>query len=138
MDDEKQPQISTVAAYALVAVSIFFDLIELLFDFIPVVGWIANIFVDIFAGLTFYLWFKILGISFIRGRRIMSFASGFILGAIPFTSWFAWTVDVLLIIADVRGEELLGKMAPGAAEKLQKVSSGVKKNVYGRIPRGPL
>jgi hypothetical protein len=109
MDDEQQPKISYANKVGLVGTSIFFDIIEGLLDFIPLVGWAVNIFIDIFAFLTFYVWFKILGVSFVRTRRSLAFIAGFILGAIPFTSWFAWTLDVVLVIIDVNNEEKLAK-----------------------------
>lgn len=137
MEEKKEPQISYANIFGLVAVSIFFDVIELLFDLIPVLGWIINLLVDIFAGLTFYVWFKILGVSFFSTRKWLSFASGFILGAIPFTSWFAWTLDVILVIVAIRGEEVLTKTPLGIVSKAAQGMNRAGKNVGSAFKINP-
>ena len=79
----------------MVAVALFFDTLQILLGFIYL-GWA----VGIFAGLTFYVWFKMHGLSFMKPKRLFAFGGASILEIVPIpllASLPAWTAAVLYL-----------------------------------------
>ncbi len=81
----------------------------------------------IWAWLTFYVWFKLHGVSFMQPKRfaIMSIC-GFadvVMNALP-----AWIAAVALLILTTRADELLAKVAAGAGV------AGTAASVAGKLP----
>jgi hypothetical protein len=73
MLDTKYRRISKGSSFALILVSILFDLLELLVDWIPIVGQIISIFIDIIATATFALWFAMLGVGLMNPKTSKNF-----------------------------------------------------------------
>lgn len=89
MEEKKEKGLKTTTVWLMIGVAIFFDTLQVLLDFL-LMGWL----VTIFASLTFYVWFKGHGISFMRPKRFFAFGGGFLIDLIPILGWFAWTATV--------------------------------------------
>lgn len=88
-----------------------------LFHALPLIGTVAQSVVDIlisvWAWLTFYVWFKIHGVSFMNAKRFAVLNGGALIEMIPIVNSLpAWTLAVFLLIATTRAEELLEKAGP--------------------------
>jgi len=85
--DEKinQNKIDGTTAFLMLAVAIFFDLIQFFLAFIPIIGFILNKLISIIAGLTFWLWFTLKGVGG-TSKWISGGATLFELLPIPFLS----------------------------------------------------
>lgn len=89
----------------MVAVALFYDALQALLTII-LMGWL----ITPIAFLTFYLWFKLHGITFMTPKRGGSMALGFLIEIFPLTSWLpAWTAVVSFIALDSK----IKKIAPG-------------------------
>ena len=122
--EQKKPHtIPTITAVVMVAVASLYDLAQIgvnalqgLNAILPGLGVVLvyafGIPLTIWAWLTFYLWFKLHGVSFMQPKRfaIMGLAglADTIVSALP-----AWIAAVVLIIATTRAEELLEKIPGG-------------------------
>lgn len=106
----------------MVATALFYDLLQVGVNFlqgvnaiIPGLGvflvYLFGIPLTIWAWLTFYLWFKLHGVSFMQPKRFaimgISVLADTIMSILP-----AWTAAVLLLVATTRVEELLEKAGP--------------------------
>ena len=99
--------LNNVTVALMVSAALFFDALQWLLTFI-FMGWL----VGIFAALTFYLWFKMHGISFMKTKRLLTFggASFIEIVPIPFLSALpAWTAAVVYLALDSK----IKKIAPG-------------------------
>lgn len=87
----------------------------------------------IWAWLTFYMWFKVRGVSFMQPKRFAIVGicglADTIMSALP-----AWIAAVALLIATTRAEELLEKIPGG--EKLAKVAQAAGGKPGGMTPVG--
>ncbi len=61
---EYKYRIDRTTFWVMLSVALFFDLIQLGLDFIPILGWIISSVVSVFAFLTFFVWFKIREVGF--------------------------------------------------------------------------
>lgn len=87
----------------MVIVALFFDAIQWLLAFI-LMDWI----VSIYAFLTFYIWFKIKGMSFMRPKRILTMGGSLIVELVPILSTLpTWTFAVVVLVADMKAKEVL-------------------------------
>lgn len=111
MDESvKKRRISSIQAIFMLAVAGVFDLIQFLISFIPYVGWIISVFLSIFVWLTFYMWFKLNGISFLdKGARLaITFFLGAIIEVIPIINILpGWTLSVVLMLLIIRAEDVI-------------------------------
>lgn len=111
MDESvKKRRISSIQAIFMLAVAGVFDLIQFLISFIPYVGWIISVFLSIFVWLTFYMWFKLNGISFLdKGSRLaITFFLGAIIEVIPIINILpGWTLSVVLMLLIIRAEDVI-------------------------------
>ncbi len=105
-------KISNVSAFLMLAVALLYDLVQIASEWIGiglVVGWV----ITIWAGLHFYFWMKIKGVSYVSPRRIVPFAIAFIIDIIPGTDAsiilaFTWIVGIFVIVLMLRMEEVMG------------------------------
>ncbi len=121
--DKKESKISSVTAFFMIFVTIFFDAILLvisLFDLIPVVGWIFGLLIggliSGFAWMTFFMWFKSKGVEFKSTKHYATWICGFVFGAIPFLDIIAWTVTIAIMIGIIWAEE--GKLLNSKLAKI--------------------
>lgn len=108
---EEKPLSYTVITL-MVALAVFFDGTQFLLNFIPVLGQILNFFVDIFAFLSFYVWFKTYGITFMTRTRSIAMGGAWIIEVIPILNDLpAWTAAVLIVIGTTKGVEVIAKVS---------------------------
>ncbi|HBV01338.1 MAG TPA: hypothetical protein DEF00_03025 [Candidatus Taylorbacteria bacterium] len=121
----------------MLATALLFDSLQFGTDImhvIPIIGTIAqsvaDILISVWAWLTFYLWFKIHGVSFMQPKRFALLNGGALLEMIPIVNSLpAWTLAVLLLIATTRAEELIKKIPGGSkiAAVVQRAGGGVRR-----------
>lgn len=98
MENEER-KINKETAFIMVGVALFIDLIVILLNFIPGPGWIIIWLVNVIVWSTFYIWFKVKGVSFSTSRRALSLGGGLLIEMIPIIDILpAWTMAVVLII----------------------------------------
>lgn len=92
----------------MVVVAVFFDLVQMILTFL-FLGWL----VGIFAGLTFWLWFKLHGISFMKPKRLAVFGGASLIEMfpiIPFSTLPAWTAAVVFLSLDSKVKKLAPRL----------------------------
>lgn len=106
---EKDP-IKDTTVFLMIFTALCFDGIQALIGWIPVVG---NIFADLFSifiFLTFFLWFKMHGISMMTPKRFGAMAGAGFAEMIPYVNLLpAWTGVVVYLIGTTKIKELAGK-----------------------------
>lgn len=101
------------------------DLIQFAIGFLDVIfiGTPINWLLIPFIWLTFYIWFKIKGVSFVKPKRGLLMGAAPLIEMIPLINMLpAWTLAVVLIVGSERAEELLqkaGVVAGGVVAKKQ-------------------
>jgi hypothetical protein len=100
----------------IVATAAVFDLIEMPFNFIPIIGWVIVAGIDVIAWITLYFMFRRYGVKFNTTERFLYFNSGLILDLVPFINTFAWTLDVVLVIGSVKRDERMAHTSNDTAE----------------------
>ena len=106
MSEEKKG-LNNTTIVLMVAVALFYDVLQWFLAFI-FMGWL----VGIFAGLTFYVWFKIRGMSFMKPKRFAIFGTGSVIEMfplIPLSALPAWTAAIVILALDSK----VKKIAPG-------------------------
>ncbi|MDP3763904.1 MAG: hypothetical protein Q8Q92_04705 [bacterium] len=106
MPEEQKGLNNTTIAFMIV-VALFFDALQALLALV-LMGWL----VGIFAGLTFYLWFKIHGLSFMKPKRLLTFGTASFIEMfplLPLSALPAWTAAVSYLALDSK----IKKIVPG-------------------------
>ncbi len=105
MDEQKEKGLSNTTIVLMVSVAFFYDALQWLLGWI-FMGWL----VTIFAGLTFYVWFKSKGMSFMKPKRFAAFGGSFIVEFIPVIGDIlpAWTAAIVYLALDSK----IKKVAP--------------------------
>ncbi|MCR4274631.1 MAG: hypothetical protein NUW02_01090 [Candidatus Campbellbacteria bacterium] len=114
-ENKKPKRIDSTTRYLLIGTAIIFDLISI----IPVVGQFLAIGG---AGITFYIWFKTLGVSFISPKRIVTTAVEYIGEAIPVVSALPLITTgtiIMIVLTDIEDKTGIG-LASLAAGKMSK------------------
>lgn len=104
-EKKKEKKLKTTTVWLMIAVALFFDALQVLLDFL-LMGWL----VTIFASMTFWLWFKMHGYSFMKPGRIAGSAATFLIDLVPVLGWFAWTVAISTFALKNKLQEIV----PGA------------------------
>ena len=84
MKNKKFLRISKVSATFMVTVAILYDLLEIGVDWIPALGQVIALIIDIFALMHFTLWFKLKGIKLGSPKKIARYWLPMLLELIPF------------------------------------------------------
>ena len=119
MDDNKKGLNNTTIVLMGVT-ALFFDALQWLLGWI-FMGWL----VTIFAGLTFYVWFKTKGMSFMKPKRFATFGGSFIIELIPVVGDIlpTWTAAIVYLALDSK----IKKVLPASAQKAISSTPGLKK-----------
>lgn len=118
-------------AFFMVGLALIYDLIKFLLSFI-LMGWV----VALWSFLTFWFWFKYLGVSFLKpGRmrvaKITSLGAPAIIGVLPFISALPGeTLGVATTIGVTSAEDMIEAITPQTAQAL---GSGLQQIKRGRI-----
>ncbi len=127
--EDIQYRISKITFYFMLTVAIFFDVIQVGLDFIPLLGWIASSMVALVAFLTYFLWFKMRGIGFMEkfgAKKLIAYA------VIPLLECFisfipGLTVMVIMTYSIVKTEDKLEE-AGILTQKMREKISGLIEN----------
>ena len=109
-DDKKEKGLKSHTVVFMICVALFIDFLQFLLGFLYM-GWL----VGIFAGLTFWLWFRLNGVNigFSKPWRIIGFASTSLVEMIPIpllAGLPAWTAFVTTLALKNKLQEVI----PGA------------------------
>jgi hypothetical protein len=105
----KTPRINLLNAASLVTFAIFADIVGAIISLIPGV----SILVTIVGWLILNLWFTMLGVGFMDGRRIGTMLASIVVEAMPVLNILpGFTVAVIAIIIMVKSEDKLGIKLP--------------------------
>lgn len=118
---EEQKGLNNTTIALMISVAVFYDVLQLLFTFI-FMGWL----VGIFAGLTFYVWFKVRGLSFMQPKRFMTFGGASFIEMfplLPLSALPAWTAAIVFLALDSK----IKKMLPASVAKAVSSTPGLKK-----------
>ncbi len=124
--EDKKPQISDPIKVLMLVVAIFFDVVKFGINFIPVLGQVLSVFVGIFAQMTFWLWFKMKGVSYNSSKRLIPVISATLIGFIPFLDMIPdLTFEMLFVLGTLKAEEVLEKVPGGKmASNVVSISQG--------------
>jgi len=102
-----------------------YDAVQAFLDFI-LIGLLFNWAISIWAWLTFFVWFSILGVKFGNPKKSLSLVGSLLIKLIPLLDMLpAWSGMVALIIAQEKAEALLLKHA-GAVVGVAKLADRAK------------
>src|SRR3989338_4160094 len=128
-----EQKLSSAMWVILATAAAFFDLGQIALDFIPVVGWILNLIIDVFVGLSLGTFLAIKGmLNWQTGLSIfLGFGVDFLtVGIAP-----AWIIDIILVWLLTDGANNLGKI-PFLGEKMRKVAiMAIQKRGAGKPPQ---
>lgn len=107
-------RIDWIAAILMIWLALFYDGIQFLLNFIPVVGnLLSAILIGLWAWLSFYIWFKIKGVNFSKPTRSITLFGAGITEMVPLLNVLpAWTLAVLILIATTKAEDTIGLKIP--------------------------
>ena len=104
-EEKKETGLKNHTIVFMVVVALFYDALQWLLAFI-FMDWL----VSIFAYLTFFLWFRLNGISFMKPKRLLTAGGSFVLEIFPWVATLpALTGAVIFIALDSK----IKKIAPG-------------------------
>jgi len=104
---EKRERIGPTQGVFMIGVAGLFDFLQGILN-IAIIGVILSSFVSIVAWLTFFLWFKLNGVSFFDSgaRKLIVYYGGSFLELFPLLNTLPiWTITVSLMVAIVRAED---------------------------------
>ncbi|MHB1316603.1 MAG: hypothetical protein ACYCZW_01965 [Minisyncoccota bacterium] len=91
----------------------FFDALQAILTLVGI-GVIASPIITVFAGLTFWFWFRTYGVSFMSWKRILALAGGGVVEMIPVVNILPfWTGYVWYIIETTKISEVASKIPGG-------------------------
>lgn len=124
---EKETQIKDYVAILMIGTALFFDVLQALIGWVPVVGNILAGILSIFIFCTFFLWFYMNGIRMITPKRLISMVGGGLVEMVPYLNLLpAWTMVVIFLIGTTKIKELAAKhstLARGALAVEGKIKS---------------
>jgi hypothetical protein len=102
---------STIVLMTITA--LFFDALQAILTIFGI-GLVASPFISVFAGLTFWLWFMMRGISIVTPKRLTALGGGFLAELIPAVDALpAWTAAVWYTISTTKIAEVAEKIPGG-------------------------
>jgi len=132
----KEKGLTNTTVVLMICVALFYDALQWLLGWI-FMGWL----VTIYAGLTFYVWFKIKGISFMKLKRLATFSGSFIIELIPVIGDVlpAWTASIVYLAIDSKIKKVAGAIPGGnialsaAGNKIIRNKNMARVNNMGRV-----
>ena len=121
-------RISNIESFFMVAMALFIFDLPMMFLEWALIGFLLNWMISLLAAMTFWLWFTLKGVSFVKPSRLFTYLAALGIDLIPGTSAsiilaFTWTVGTLIILIMTRVEDVTGMTLP----KVPKNISDVKK-----------
>lgn len=118
---EKKSKISKIDFAKMLVVAIFFDATLALIQLIPVAGSVMSMVFGVIPLMIFFIWYRLLGISFSNPKKGISFFGASLIELIPIVNILpTWTLEVIWMYVLENKEALLNKV-PGTS----KIANGV-------------
>jgi hypothetical protein len=107
----KSRKIGFSTSFLMIVLAVTFDVIQVLFNLAPVIGNILSvILINTFAWVSFYVWFKILGVDFSKPSRMGTMVGSGFIEMIPIVNVLpTWTLAVVILIASTNVKEAILK-----------------------------
>ena len=102
MPEEQAKGLKTTTVWLMISVALFFDVLQIFLDFL-LMGWL----VTIFGSMTFWLWFKTHGYSFMKPKRIAGSLATMITDSIPVLGWLSWTIAISIFVLKNKAQEVI-------------------------------
>jgi hypothetical protein len=119
-----EQRINNVTAGLMIITALAYDAVQAFLDWI-LIGLVVNWILDIWAWLTFFIWFKLRGVSFANPKRAISLNGGFIAELIPAVNALPiWTAAVIIMVITVKTEDKLASISPMAAKAFSTATGG--------------
>lgn len=135
----KEPKLSEITIFLMIFTALCFDGGQMVVGWIPVLGNIIAGVVDLFAFMTFFVWFKMHGIQMMTPKRLSSMLGAGVIEMIPFLNILpAWTLAVVYLIGTTKIQELASKH-PTLAKGALRTGAAIKRMSKNpdRIPKVP-
>lgn len=121
---QSQQRVDSITAILMIIVALLYDAVQAFLDFI-LIGLVVNWILDVWAWLTFFIWFKLKGVSFTNPKRAISLNGGFIAELIPAVNALPiWTAAVIIMVITVKTEDKLASISPLAAKAFSTATGG--------------
>ena len=124
--------LNNTAIVLMVCTALLFDVLQWLLAFI-LMDWLAGF----FALLTFYVWFKMRGMSFMKPKRLLTFGGASLIEIIPWLSALpAWTAAIVVLALDSKIKKLVPGANTGKSEMVGAALAGRTNKAQGppRLP----
>lgn len=123
-NQKAEQRINNVTAILMIITALAYDAAQVFLEWI-LVGFAVNWILNIWAWLTFYVWFKLKNVGFANLKRGLSLNGGFILEFIPLLEELPmWTASVIYMIITVKVEDKLASISPAAAQAFSTATGG--------------
>ena len=120
-EENKEKGLKNHTIALMICVALFFDLLQWLLAFV-FMDWLAGF----FAFLTFYVWFKMHGMGFMRPKRLAAMGGAGLIEIVPLLSALpAWTGAVTYLALDSK----IKKVLPTSIQQAASSTPGIKKSV---------
>lgn len=112
-ESEPKSSLPKTTIVLMTVTAIFFDALQAILTFFGI-GLVASPFISIVAGLTFFLWFMMHGISVMTPKRLLGLGGGFFGELIPAIDALpGWTAAVWYTISTTKIAEVTAKIPGG-------------------------
>jgi len=101
-EEKKKKELKSHTVVLMVVVALFFDVLQWLLAFV-FMDWLAGF----FAFMTFFVWFKLYGVSFMKPKRILAMGGAGLIEMIPVLAALpAWTAAVIFLALDAKVKKI--------------------------------
>lgn len=107
----------------MVILALIYDGLQALIDLLSVgsLGWLVNPFISFWSFLTFFFWFKLKGLSFMKPNKALTMGGSYFLELVPLlNSLPTITCGVIIMLGIAYSEDVAGSISPLAAQALGK------------------
>ncbi|HPN89632.1 MAG TPA: hypothetical protein PLK22_02395 [Candidatus Paceibacterota bacterium] len=126
-------RINLITGTIMVLVALLYDGVQALIDFISVgtIGWLTNPLISFWSFLTFFFWFKLKGLSFMRPNKALTMGGSYFLEVVPLlNSLPTITLGVVIMLGITYAEDVAGIISPEAAKALGVALGNFKKGDF--------
>ncbi len=118
----KERKIPEWVGVAMTVVALMFDVTQALLQIIPLAGQLLGMMITPPAFATFYIWFKMYGMSFISPKRALTMGGVIIIELIPLLGALpGWTVAVILMLVINKSETVSNRLNSKNTEATQRI-----------------
>jgi len=111
--EDSETVLSRTTIILMVIVALFVDVIQAILLYFAI-GAVLNTFIGMFAGFTFWLWFKIHDVSFVTPKQITAMGGSFLVELFPALNALpSWAFAVIYVISTHKALEAAEKLPGG-------------------------